>query len=62
MVWPCVPPPPRVVIVPAKPPTIKTLGKDEIQLSLSLISVRYFEKLNYSNRNERNRLKFNEID
>ncbi|KAF5808969.1 putative F-box domain-containing protein [Helianthus annuus] len=51
-VWPCVPPPPRAVVVPAKPPAVKTWGKDEIQLSLSLLSVRYFEKLNYSNRNE----------
>ncbi|KAI3773741.1 hypothetical protein L1987_48272 [Smallanthus sonchifolius] len=47
--WPCLPPPPRTV-TPAKPKI--RWGKDEIQLSLSLLSVRYFEKLNYSKRNK----------
>ncbi|KAD6119047.1 hypothetical protein E3N88_10318 [Mikania micrantha] len=48
-VWPCLP---RTVF-PAKPTPVKTRwGKDEIQLSLSLLSIRYFEKLNYSNRNK----------
>ncbi|CAI9267104.1 unnamed protein product [Lactuca saligna] len=49
--WPCLPPPPQRAIVPAKSTTAKTRwGKDEIQLSLSLLSIRYFEKLNYNNR------------
>ncbi|KAK9073405.1 hypothetical protein SSX86_007729 [Deinandra increscens subsp. villosa] len=51
-VWPCLPLPPRTVI-PTKPSAAKTRwGKDEIQLSLSLLSIRYFEKLNYSNRSK----------
>ncbi|KAI3737174.1 hypothetical protein L2E82_27169 [Cichorium intybus] len=49
--WPCLPPPPPRAIVPTKPTAAKTRwGKDEIQLSLSLLSIRYFEKLNFNNR------------
>ncbi|KAK1436607.1 hypothetical protein QVD17_02389 [Tagetes erecta] len=44
--WPCLPAP--RMIAPAKGKSC--WGKDEIQLSLSLLSVRYFEKLNYTNR------------
>ncbi|KAJ0785664.1 putative F-box domain-containing protein [Helianthus annuus] len=51
-VWPCLPLPPRTV-TPTKPAAAKTRwGKDEIQLSLSLLSIRYFEKLRYNNRNK----------
>lgn len=52
--WPCLPPPRS--IVPTKPTAtaaVKTRwGKDEIQLSLSLLSIRYFEKLNFNNRHK----------
>jgi len=46
-VWPCLPPPRTVV--PAKPVSARW-GKDEVQLSLSLLSIRYYEKMNFSNR------------
>ncbi|XP_071731408.1 F-box protein GID2-like [Rutidosis leptorrhynchoides] len=47
--WPCLPPP--RAIVPAKPTAVKTRwGKDEVQLSLSLLSIRYYEKMNFNNR------------
>lgn len=48
-VWPCLPPP-RTVVVPAKPVASARWGKDEVQLSLSLLSIRYYEKMNFSNR------------
>lgn len=48
--WPCLPSAP----VPAKPPGssgMKTRwGKDEVNLSLSLLSIRYYEKMNFNNR------------
>ncbi|KVI06715.1 F-box protein GID2-like [Cynara cardunculus var. scolymus] len=47
--WPCLPPP--RTIVPSKPTAVKTRwGKDEVQLSLSLLSIRYYEKMNFNNR------------
>ncbi|KAK9054299.1 hypothetical protein SSX86_025381 [Deinandra increscens subsp. villosa] len=47
--WPCLPPP--RTIVPSKPAAVKTRwGKDEVQLSLSLLSIRYYEKMNFNNR------------
>lgn len=49
--WPCLPPP--RTIVPSKPTAAaaKTRwGKDEVQLSLSLLSIRYYEKMNFNNR------------
>ncbi|KAK1433452.1 hypothetical protein QVD17_10362 [Tagetes erecta] len=47
--WPCLPP--SRTIAPAKPTAAKTRwGKDEVQLSLSLLSIRYYEKMNFSNR------------
>ncbi|XP_076944773.1 F-box protein GID2-like [Bidens hawaiensis] len=47
--WPCLPPPRTVV--PAKPAAVKARwGKDEVQLSLSLLSIRYYEKMNFNNR------------
>ncbi|XP_059636701.1 F-box protein GID2 [Cornus florida] len=50
--WPCLPPPPRPA-VPAKPATAKTRwGKDEVHLSLSLLSIRYYEKMNFNNRSK----------
>ncbi|KAI3763003.1 hypothetical protein L1987_53449 [Smallanthus sonchifolius] len=50
-VWPCLLPPRRTATL-TKPATAKTRwGKDEIQLSLSLLSIRYFEKLNCNNMN-----------
>ncbi|PWA40670.1 F-box domain, cyclin-like protein [Artemisia annua] len=49
-VWPCLPPP-RNNIASAKPaPVKKRWGKDEVQLSLSLLSIKYYEKMNFSNR------------
>ncbi|KAI8011621.1 F-box protein GID2 [Camellia lanceoleosa] len=51
--WPCFPPPPPSV-VPAKPtsgdPAKTCWGKDEVHLSLSLLSIRYYEKMNFNNR------------
>ncbi|KAI3758846.1 hypothetical protein L6452_06418 [Arctium lappa] len=51
--WPCLPPP--RTIVPSKPTTTSAAaktrwGKDEVQLSLSLLSIRYYEKMNFNNR------------
>ncbi|GFS35236.1 F-box family protein [Actinidia rufa] len=49
--WPCFPP--RSPVVPAKSPAAvaKTRwGKDEVHLSLSLLSIRYYETMNFSNR------------
>ncbi|KAJ9559887.1 hypothetical protein OSB04_005047 [Centaurea solstitialis] len=50
--WPCLPPPPQPLSSRTLAPAVaKTRwGKDEIQLSLSLLSIRYFEKLNFNNR------------
>ncbi|GJW68736.1 F-box protein GID2-like protein [Tanacetum coccineum] len=48
-VWPCLPPPRS--IASAKPAAVKKRwGKDEVQLSLSLLSIKYYEKMNFSNR------------
>ncbi|GKB19322.1 hypothetical protein Tco_0853245 [Tanacetum coccineum] len=45
--WPCLPPPHS--IASAKPATVKKRwGKDEVQLSL--LSIKYYEKMNFSNR------------
>ena len=47
--WPCLPPP--VKSGPAVAPAAKTRwGKDEVHLSLSLLSIRYYEKMNFSGR------------
>nr|AHB17750.1 GA signaling F-Box [Actinidia deliciosa] len=49
--WPCFPP--RSPVVPAKSSATvaKTRwGKDEVHLSLSLLSIRYYETMNFSNR------------
>ncbi|KAL6953615.1 hypothetical protein U1Q18_042485 [Sarracenia purpurea var. burkii] len=53
--WPCHPPPPAPPpsLVPANSAAASTKtrwGKDEVQLSLSLLSIRYYEKMNFSNR------------
>ncbi|XP_022752484.1 F-box protein GID2-like [Durio zibethinus] len=40
------PPPPK--IINSKPPA--RLGKDEVQLCLSLLSIQYYEKMNFINR------------
>lgn len=49
--WPCLQPA-RTTNV-AKPSSPKTRwGKDEVHLSLSLLSIRYYEKMNYNNRNK----------
>ncbi|KAK2985667.1 hypothetical protein RJ640_006930 [Escallonia rubra] len=46
--WPCLPAPP---VAPAKSTPAKTRwGKDEVNLSLSLLSIRYYEKMNFSKR------------
>nr|XP_043616524.1 F-box protein GID2-like [Erigeron canadensis] len=51
--WPCLPPTNRS-LVPSKPITKSAAntrwGKDEVQLSLSLLSIRYYEKMNFNNR------------
>ncbi|KAK9080164.1 hypothetical protein SSX86_001839 [Deinandra increscens subsp. villosa] len=48
--WPCLPPPRTIGL--AKPTSPKTRwGKDEVQLSLSLLSIRYYEKISVRNRN-----------
>jgi F-box protein GID2 len=49
--WPCLPLPPPVV--PSKSVAAagkKRWGKDEVHLSLSLLSIRYYEKMNFNNR------------
>ncbi|XP_052188440.1 F-box protein GID2 [Diospyros lotus] len=49
--WPCLSPPPG--LVPAQPAAsgAKTRwGKDEVHLSLSLLSIRYYERMNFNNR------------
>ncbi|KAI3807160.1 hypothetical protein L1987_23084 [Smallanthus sonchifolius] len=52
-VWPCLPAPRRTA-TPTKPAaaTKTRWEKDEIQLSLSLLSIRFFEKLNCNNMNK----------
>ncbi|KAL6995435.1 hypothetical protein U1Q18_005572 [Sarracenia purpurea var. burkii] len=54
--WPCLPPPPPPhPVVPTKSTssTVKTRwGKDEVHLSLSLLSIRYYEKMNFNNRSK----------
>ncbi|KAI3821332.1 hypothetical protein L1987_08898 [Smallanthus sonchifolius] len=48
--WPCLPTPRTIGL---SMPTRKTRwGKDEVQLSLSLLSIRYFEKINFRNQNK----------
>lgn len=48
-VWPCLPRPRTIAL--SKPTSPKThWGKDEVQLSLSLLSIRYYEKMNFNNR------------
>ncbi|KAL4566197.1 hypothetical protein LXL04_030308 [Taraxacum kok-saghyz] len=48
-VWPCLPSPRTIAL--SKPTSPKThWGKDEVQLSISLLSIRYYEKMNYKNR------------
>lgn len=47
--WPCLPPPPPPV-VPARSAAAAgrtRWGKDEVHLSLSLLSIRYYEKMNF---------------
>ncbi|KAI3672951.1 hypothetical protein L6452_39055 [Arctium lappa] len=49
--WPCLPPPRTIGL--SKPTSPKTRwGKDEVQLSLSLLSIRFYEKMNYNNRSK----------
>ena len=49
--WPCLPPPSPVVPAKSSAAVAKTrLGKDEVHLSLSLLSIRYYETMNFSNR------------
>uniref|UniRef100_A0A5B7CAW2 F-box protein GID2 n=1 Tax=Davidia involucrata TaxID=16924 RepID=A0A5B7CAW2_DAVIN len=54
--WPCLP------VIQSKPPaaaaatttttTKNRWGKDEVNLSLSLLSIRYYEKMNFNNRSK----------
>ena len=49
--WPCLPPPPPVVPEKSAASTAKSRwGKDEVHLSLSLLSIRYYERMNFINR------------
>nr|AHB17751.1 GA signaling F-Box [Actinidia deliciosa] len=49
--WPCLPPPSPVVPAKSSGAGAKTRwGKDEVDLSLSLLSIRHYEKMNFSNR------------
>lgn len=49
--WPCLPPPPPTVVPARSSGANKTRwGKDEVHLSLSLLSIRYYEKMNFNNR------------
>nr|UNN46419.1 SLEEPY1 [Panax ginseng] len=49
--WPCLPPPPPSVVPARSSPAAKTRwGKDEVHLSLSLLSIRYYERMNFNNR------------
>ncbi|CAN4092642.1 unnamed protein product [Withania somnifera] len=43
--WPCLPPPPARPLKYAA--TNTKWGKDEVNLSLSLLSIRYYEKMNF---------------
>ncbi|XP_027332830.1 F-box protein GID2 [Abrus precatorius] len=47
---------PHAPSLPAFPRVLRSnprLGKDEVHLSLSLLSIRYYEKMNFNNRNNR---------
>ncbi|PIM99207.1 hypothetical protein CDL12_28299 [Handroanthus impetiginosus] len=48
--WPCLPP------APSPPPGVARSkarwGKDEVNLSLSLLSIKYFEKMSFNNRSK----------
>ncbi|KVF79523.1 F-box protein GID2-like [Cynara cardunculus var. scolymus] len=49
--WPCLPPPRTTDL--SKPTSPKTRWvKDEVQLSLSLLSIRFYVKMNYNNRSK----------
>lgn len=49
--WPCFPPPPLPAVPARSGAAAKTRwGKDEVHLSLSLLSIRYYEKMNFNNR------------
>ncbi|KAJ0789606.1 putative F-box domain-containing protein [Helianthus annuus] len=51
-VWPCLPPR-RPTVGCEKSNCLKThYGQDEVQLSLSLLSIRYFETIRFRNRND----------
>ncbi|KAL2512708.1 F-box protein GID2 [Abeliophyllum distichum] len=44
--WPCLPPVPAAASAQSK----ARWGKDEVNLSLSLLSIKYFEKMSFNNR------------
>ncbi|KAM7525402.1 hypothetical protein LguiA_015304 [Lonicera macranthoides] len=45
-VWPCLPPPPPAVVPARSSGANKTSwGNDEVHLSLSLLSIRYYDKM-----------------
>lgn len=48
--WPCLPPPPTQPLKYAA--TNTRWGKDEVNLSLSLLSIRYYEKMNFRANNK----------
>ncbi|GFQ00539.1 F-box protein gid2 [Phtheirospermum japonicum] len=49
-VWPCLPPAP--VPPPGAARSKARWGKDEVNLSLSLLSIKYFEKMSFNNRSK----------
>ncbi|KAL3505102.1 hypothetical protein ACH5RR_034943 [Cinchona calisaya] len=49
-VWPCLPPSPPVPEKSSGAGMKTRWGKDEVNLSLSLLSIRYYEKMNFNNR------------
>lgn len=46
--WPCIPPTPA----PGAPRSKARWGKDEVNLSLSLLSIKYFEKMSFNKRSK----------
>ncbi|KAL7116979.1 hypothetical protein ACP275_03G041600 [Erythranthe tilingii] len=48
--WPCLPPAPAPAVGSAR--SKARWGKDEVNLSLSLLSIKYFEKMSFNNRSK----------
>ncbi|CAK9139470.1 unnamed protein product [Ilex paraguariensis] len=48
--WPCLPPTPPLVPARSTANNKTRWGKDEVNLTLSLLSIRYYEMMNFANR------------